>query len=46
VNLPLRTLFDSPTVRRLADHVDMVLWATSGTSGMSMESAERDEIEL
>jgi NAD(P)-dependent dehydrogenase (short-subunit alcohol dehydrogenase family) len=46
VNLSLRTLFDSPSVRKLADQVDIVLWATSGASGLPMESAEREEIEL
>ena len=46
VNLPLRTLFDSPSVRRLADQVDMVLWAASGASGAPMESVEREEIEF
>jgi len=46
VSLPLRTTFESPTIRELAEQVETVLWAMSGIPASSAESGEREEIEL
>jgi NAD(P)-dependent dehydrogenase (short-subunit alcohol dehydrogenase family)/acyl carrier protein len=47
VGLPLRTLFEAPTVRQIADHVDTLLWASQGVNGSpGADSEEREEIEL
>ncbi len=47
VLLPLRTLFEAPTVRELADQVDTLLWASQAAGpGAEDGSEEREEIEL
>ena len=45
VSLPLRTAFEAPTVRELADRVETVLWAAGSKPQTHFES-EREEIEL
>lgn len=45
INLPLRVIFESPTIRSLAEHVDTLLWAVSHqTNHQDME--EREELEI
>jgi NAD(P)-dependent dehydrogenase (short-subunit alcohol dehydrogenase family)/acyl carrier protein len=47
IAVPLRTLFEGPTVRALADYVDTMLWASHGAgAGPEAASEEREEIEL
>ncbi len=31
LNLPLRIIFESPTITELAEHIDVLLWATGGS---------------
>jgi acyl transferase domain-containing protein len=47
ITVPLRALFEAPTVRELANHVDTLLWALQSTdAGPRDTSEEREEIEL
>jgi acyl transferase domain-containing protein/acyl carrier protein len=45
IDLPLRSLFDAPTVAELARHVDALVWA-AGSKQRASEPGERVEIEL
>jgi hypothetical protein len=46
VTAPLRVIFDAPTVRALAEHVDTLLWSSLRPSASEVESGEREEVEL
>jgi len=46
VGLPLRIVFECPTVRALAEQTEKMLWATSSAPTSSADSADREEIEL
>ena len=46
VSVPLRTIFETPTIRELSSHLETLLWAVSGKAGASDASEEREEIEL
>ena len=46
VHVPLRAIFEAPTVRELADRVDTLLWATSQSAVPVEVSGEREEFEL
>jgi acyl carrier protein len=46
VSVPLRTIFETPTIRELASHLETLLWVVSGKSDASEESEDREEIEL
>lgn len=48
ISVPLVTIFESPTIRLLANHVDTLLWASSsGTATTATEDAgDREEVEL
>jgi hypothetical protein len=46
VSIQLRTIFETPTIRQLAKHVDTLAWATSDKSAALDESGEREEVEL
>jgi acyl transferase domain-containing protein len=46
VSVPLRTIFDAPTVRQLSKHVETLVWASSSRPTVSDESGEREEVEL
>jgi phthiocerol/phenolphthiocerol synthesis type-I polyketide synthase E len=46
VSVPLRTIFDAPTVRQLAKHVDTLAWIASGKSEVRDENEDREEVEL
>jgi acyl transferase domain-containing protein/acyl carrier protein len=45
LSLPLRTAFESPTIRGLAEQVETVLWATSSAHSPDA-SSDREQIEL
>ena len=45
LSLPLRSIFEAPTVRSLAEHVDTLLWAAAGTQAIE-GSEDREEIEI
>ena len=46
VSVPLRTIFDAPTVRQLSKHVETLVWASSSRPTSADESGEREEVEL
>ncbi|MGH9592073.1 MAG: phosphopantetheine-binding protein, partial [Bryobacteraceae bacterium] len=46
VSVPLRTIFEAPTIRQLARHVDTLAWIASDKSSASQEDGEREEVEL
>jgi acyl transferase domain-containing protein/acyl carrier protein len=46
VTMPLRAIFEAPTVRSLAERVDTLLWAASGAAGSEAGSEGREEVEL
>jgi len=46
VSVPLRTIFETPTIRELSSHLETLLWVVSGKSSASEASEDREEIEL
>ena len=46
VSVPLRTIFDAPTIRQLAKHIDTLAWIASDKSTALDEAGEREEVEL
>jgi acyl transferase domain-containing protein len=46
VSMPLRSIFEAPTVRLLSERVDTLLWTSSGDILSATESEEREEVEL
>ena len=46
VSVPLRTIFEAPTIRQFSRHVETVLWVVSGKSAAPSETEEREEIEI
>ena len=46
VSIPLRTIFETPTIRELSSHLETLLWVVSGQSGASEGAEDREEIEL
>jgi acyl transferase domain-containing protein len=46
VSVPLRTLFEAPTVRTLAERVDTLVWTVTGAPAHTDGEDEREEIEL
>jgi acyl transferase domain-containing protein len=46
VTLPLRVIFDRPTVRLLSEQLETLLWATSRPAISGDELEQREEIEL
>jgi NADP-dependent 3-hydroxy acid dehydrogenase YdfG len=46
VTLPLRVIFDRPTVRLLSEQLETLLWATSRPAVSGDELEQREEIEL
>jgi acyl transferase domain-containing protein len=46
VSVPLRTIFETPTIRELSTHLETLLWVVSGKSDASEASEDREEIEI
>ncbi len=46
VSLPLRALFEAPTVRTLAERVETLVWAVAGVPARDGAEADREEIEI
>jgi len=46
VSVPLRTIFEAPTIRQLAKHVDTLAWIASDKPSTSDEAGDREEVEL
>lgn len=46
VSVPLRTIFETPTIRELSAHLETLLWVVSGKSSASEATEDREEIEL
>ena len=45
INLPLRVIFETPTVRSLAEHVETLIWNISSDPG-GEDSGQREEVEI
>lgn len=46
IELPVRSLFESPTVGSLAKYIETVCWATNGLDSTRSEGNEREEFEF
>ena len=46
ITLPLRTIFEAPTVTAFASRIETLLWASRSADSVRDESGEREEIEL
>jgi acyl transferase domain-containing protein/acyl carrier protein len=46
VSVPLRTIFETPTIRELSGHLETLLWVVSEKPATSDETEEREEIEI
>jgi NAD(P)-dependent dehydrogenase (short-subunit alcohol dehydrogenase family)/acyl carrier protein len=46
VSVPLRTIFETPTIRQLSSHLETLLWVVSRKSTATDASEEREEIEI
>jgi hypothetical protein len=46
VSVPLRTIFETPTIRQFSSHLETLLWVVSGKTAASDTTEEREEIEL
>jgi amino acid adenylation domain-containing protein len=46
IELPLRTVFEAPTVQFFAGRIETLLWAAGGAGGARDETEEREEIEI
>jgi len=46
INLPLRVLFEAPTVGGIAERVKETLWLAKGREALAAVGADREEIEL
>ena len=44
LNLPLRIIFESPTIAELAKHIDLLLWAKGGTKGLEGSSSGENRV--
>jgi NAD(P)-dependent dehydrogenase (short-subunit alcohol dehydrogenase family)/acyl carrier protein len=45
IGLPLRVIFETPTVRSLSEHVETLIWNVSQSTA-SEDSGEREEVEI
>jgi len=46
VSVPLRTIFETPTIRQLSSHLETLLRVVSGKSATTDATEEREEIEI
>jgi amino acid adenylation domain-containing protein len=46
IQLPLRSIFEAPTIEKLANRIETIVWATSASANLPQEGEEREEIEL
>ncbi|XWK88449.1 MAG: amino acid adenylation domain-containing protein [Phormidium sp.] len=46
VEIPLRKLFESPTINELANYIDTCLWINSSSADMQPLNSDEEEIEL
>jgi acyl carrier protein len=46
VELPVRYLFEAPTVAMLARHIETICWAAQGLDPANSTSKEREEVEF
>lgn len=46
IDLPVRNLFETPTVEQLAKYIDTMCWATKGLDKVGTTSQEREDVEF
>ncbi|MHC5822994.1 MAG: phosphopantetheine-binding protein, partial [Nostoc sp.] len=46
IDLPVRNLFEAPTVEQLARYIDTMCWAAKGLNKVAPTGQEREDVEF